>query len=50
MHSDGLSARWDLQKYPGILFHHGMILCAALFKDFNRDNDDSTVLVAKYVK
>ncbi len=50
MHSDGLSARWDLQKYPGILFHDGMILCAALFKDFNRDNDDSTILVAKYVK
>ena len=50
MHSDGLSARWDLQKYPGILLHHGMILCAALFKDFNRDNDDSTVIVAKYVK
>ena len=50
MHSDGLSARWDLQKYPGILQHHGMILCAALYKDFDRNNDDSTIVAAKFVK
>jgi serine phosphatase RsbU (regulator of sigma subunit) len=50
MHSDGLSARWDLQKYPGIFQHHGMIICAALYKDFDRNNDDSTILVAKFVK
>ncbi len=50
MHSDGISARWDIQKYPGILQRPGIILCAALYKDFNRDNDDSTVVVAKFVK
>ncbi len=50
MHSDGLSSRWDLQKYPNILQHSAMMLCGALYKDFDRDNDDSTVLVGKYVK
>ena len=50
MHSDGLSSRWDLMKYPGILQRHGMVLCAALYKDFDRGNDDSTILVAKFVK
>lgn len=47
MHSDGLSARWDLQKYPRIQQHHGIIICAALYKDHRRESDDSTVLVAK---
>jgi anti-sigma regulatory factor (Ser/Thr protein kinase) len=50
MHSDGLSARWDLQKYPGIYQHHGMTICAVLYKDFDRNNDDSTILVAKFEK
>jgi anti-sigma regulatory factor (Ser/Thr protein kinase) len=50
IHSDGVSARWDVAKYPGILQHSGMILCGALYKDFNRNNDDSTILVVKFVK
>jgi hypothetical protein len=50
MHSDGLSARWDLQKYPGIFQHHGMTIFGVLYKDFDRNNDDSTVLVAKFDK
>lgn len=50
MHSDGLSTRWDLQKYPGIHQHHGTTICAVLYKDFDRNNDDSTVLVAKFDK
>lgn len=48
MHSDGLSGRWDLQKYPGIHQHHGTTICAVLYKDFDRNNDDSTILVAKF--
>ena len=50
MHSDGISSRWDLQKYPGILVHHPMIICACLYKDHDRGNDDSTILVAKFAK
>ena len=47
MHSDGLSSRWDLKKYPGITDHHGMVICAALYKDFDRGNDDTTVFVGR---
>jgi anti-sigma regulatory factor (Ser/Thr protein kinase) len=50
MHSDGLTARWDIQKYPAILQHHSMLICAALYKDCNRGNDDSTILVGRYIK
>ena len=50
MHSDGLSARWDLQKYPGILQHHGTTIGAVIYKDFDRNNDDSTILVANFDK
>ncbi|MCG2614262.1 ATP-binding protein/SpoIIE family protein phosphatase [Terrimonas sp. NA20] len=50
MHTDGISGRWDLAKYPKILQHHSTILCAALFKDHFRSTDDATVSVIRYVK
>lgn len=50
MHSDGLTSRWDLQKYPGLLNHHGTVISAALYKDHNRGSDDSTVIVGKFAK
>ncbi len=50
MHSDGISGRWDIQKYPGILQHHAMMVCAAIYKDFDRANDDSTILIGKFLK
>lgn len=45
IHSDGLSSRWDLQKYPGITKHDRSIIAAALYKDFCRKTDDVTVAV-----
>jgi anti-sigma regulatory factor (Ser/Thr protein kinase) len=50
MHSDGLTGRWDIQKYPAILQHHSMVVCAALYKDHNRGTDDSTILIGRYIK
>jgi len=50
MHSDGISSRWDIQKYPGILSHHPLVICASLYKDYDRGNDDSTILIAKFAK
>ncbi|MFT3680444.1 MAG: ATP-binding protein [Ferruginibacter sp.] len=44
IHSDGLSTRWDLQKYPSITKHDCSIIVAALYKDHNRGNDDVTIL------
>lgn len=50
MHTDGISGRWDLAKYPKILQHHSIILCAALFKDHFRGTDDATISVIRHVK
>lgn len=49
LHSDGLSGRWDLQKYPQITKHDGSIIAAALFKDYNRGTDDVTAAVIRYL-
>jgi len=47
MHSDGLSARWDLKTRPGLLQRHPAIVAAILYRDFARGRDDSTVVVVR---
>jgi len=49
MHSDGLSSRWDLERYPGIWCRHPSLISAMLHRDFSRGRDDVTVLVAKTI-
>ena len=48
MHSDGLSARWQLADYPGLLLRHAAVIAAVLFRDCARKRDDATVLVARH--
>jgi hypothetical protein len=50
MHSDGLASRWDLDRYPGIWGKHPCVAAAILHRDFSRNRDDVTVLVAKAVQ
>jgi anti-sigma regulatory factor (Ser/Thr protein kinase) len=47
MHSDGLSGRWNLSKFPGIWGHDPALIAAVLYNNFARERDDVTVLVAK---
>jgi anti-sigma regulatory factor (Ser/Thr protein kinase) len=47
MHSDGLMSRWDLHFYPGLIQRHPSLIAGVLYRDFNRNRDDVTVLVAK---
>ena len=47
MHSDGLTTRWDLDRYPGLLTHDPALIAGVLWKDHRRPNDDSTILVAR---
>ncbi|WP_445627057.1 ATP-binding SpoIIE family protein phosphatase [Nostoc sp. DSM 114167] len=47
MHSDGLSAKWQIDRYPGLMQKHPSLIAGVLYRDFNRDRDDVTVLVAK---
>ena len=47
MHSDGIRTRWDLDKYPGLAQLSPALIAAVLYRDFNRRNDDVTVLVCR---
>jgi anti-sigma regulatory factor (Ser/Thr protein kinase) len=47
MHSDGLGSKWDLKQYPGLAKKHPSIIAAILYRDFERERDDVTVLAAK---
>lgn len=47
MHSDGLQTRWSLKDYPGIARHDGSIISTALYRDFTRGRDDSTVVTIR---
>ena len=47
IHSDGLTAKWSFDEYPGLATHHPALIAAVLFRDFKRENDDATVLVLR---
>jgi anti-sigma regulatory factor (Ser/Thr protein kinase) len=47
MHSDGIRSRWDLDLYPGLALLSPALIAAVLYRDFNRGNDDVTVLVCR---
>jgi anti-sigma regulatory factor (Ser/Thr protein kinase) len=47
MHSDGLKTNWNLKHYPGIWHKHPALIAGVLYRDFTRERDDVTVLVAK---
>lgn len=47
MHSDGLTANWNLDRYPGLLARAPSVIAGVLYRDCRRKNDDATVLVAR---
>lgn len=47
IHSDGITTRCDLSKYPGLVGRHPSLVCAVIYRDFERGNDDTTVLVVR---
>ena len=47
MHSDGISSRWRMESYPGLLVRHPALLAGVLFRDFARARDDATVIVLR---
>jgi anti-sigma regulatory factor (Ser/Thr protein kinase) len=47
MHSDGLSARWSLDSYPGLLSRDPSLIAGVLYRDAQRGRDDATVLVLR---
>ena len=49
MHSDGLGTQWRLDRYPTLSQKHPSLIAGVLYRDFYRERDDVTVLVAKGV-
>lgn len=47
MHSDGLKSSWSLERYPGLFGRHPSLIAGVLYRDFTRQSDDVTVVVAK---
>jgi len=47
LHSDGLSARWNLDRYPGLAAAHPGLMASILFRDFRRGRDDATIVVMR---
>ena len=45
MHSDGITTRWRLDAYPGLITAHPALIAGVIYRDFGRDRDDATVLV-----
>ncbi len=45
MHSDGVSARWRIEAYPGLMNAHPALMAGVLFRDFARQRDDATIIV-----
>ena len=45
--SDGIQSRWEYHKFPGINRCDLSIQAAAIYKDFARLTDDTTVIMAK---
>jgi anti-sigma regulatory factor (Ser/Thr protein kinase) len=47
LHSDGLTSKWDLHAYPGIVVHSPDVIAATLLRDAGIRHDDASILVAK---
>ncbi|HUQ82659.1 MAG TPA: SpoIIE family protein phosphatase [Gemmatimonadaceae bacterium] len=47
MHSDGVSARWDLNRYPGLALHDPSVVAGVIYRDFSRGRDDALVVVVR---
>jgi anti-sigma regulatory factor (Ser/Thr protein kinase) len=47
MHSDGLSTSTGFEAQPRLALHDPSLIAAVLYRDFDRGQDDATVVVAK---
>jgi anti-sigma regulatory factor (Ser/Thr protein kinase) len=47
LHSDGLTPRWDLNDYPGLIGAHPSLIAGVLYRDFRRGRDDASIVVVR---
>jgi anti-sigma regulatory factor (Ser/Thr protein kinase) len=48
LYSDGLASNWTVDRYPNLASLHPTLIAAILYRDFSRQRDDATVLVARW--
>ncbi len=48
MHSDGIRTQWNPDDYPGMTRRHPGLVAGLLYRDFRRERDDVTVMVARH--
>ncbi len=49
MHSDGLTSRWDVASYPGLVTQHPSLIAGVLLRDHRRARDDASVVAIRPV-
>lgn len=49
LHSDGLTSRWDLARYPGLPQRDPAVVAGVLWRDFQRGRDDATVVAVREI-
>jgi anti-sigma regulatory factor (Ser/Thr protein kinase) len=49
LHSDGITSRWDLGAYPGLVGQHPSLVAGVLLRDHRRTRDDATVVAMRQV-
>jgi anti-sigma regulatory factor (Ser/Thr protein kinase) len=49
MHTDGVTTRWRIDSYPGLVERDPAVVAAALYRDHSRGRDDATVLALSLV-
>jgi anti-sigma regulatory factor (Ser/Thr protein kinase) len=47
LHTDGISTRWELENYPGLITRHPSLIAAVLYRDFRRERDDACIVVLR---
>jgi len=47
LHSDGLTASWQVDRYPGLMQHHAALIAGVLYRDCKRGRDDSLIVVIR---
>lgn len=46
-HSDGLSAHWKMEDYPGLAFRPPSLIAGTFYRDFHRPKDDATIVMLR---
>lgn len=49
MHSDGISAKWDLGEYQDVVYQDLSLISGVIFRDYHRPKDDASLLILKEV-